>query len=125
MDKDKRSAIEKRLDKMEIAFDQEEFVVIDMGTGFIKAGFSGEDLPRVVIPTAVAEQTIEVPPEALNQPGGTDAKPKTSYTFGNGAIASRDTHEYSEPIQRGVVVDMDKMERLLEHIFTNELGVKQ
>jgi len=26
---------------MEILFDQEEFVVIDNGTGFVKAGFSG------------------------------------------------------------------------------------
>jgi len=26
---------------MEIFFDQEEFVVIDNGTGFVKAGFSG------------------------------------------------------------------------------------
>ena len=40
---------------MEIQFDLEEFVVLDMATGYIKAGFSGEDLPRVVIPTSVAE----------------------------------------------------------------------
>jgi len=51
----KMSQIQKRLDKMEIAFDQEEFVVIDMGSGYIKAGFSGEDMPRCIIPTAVAE----------------------------------------------------------------------
>jgi actin-related protein len=47
---------------MEIAFDQEEFVVIDMGSGYIKAGFAGEDMPRCIIPTAVAEQTIEIDP---------------------------------------------------------------
>jgi len=45
---------------MEIFFDQEEFVVVDIGTGYIKAGFSGEDLPRVVIPTAMGERIIEV-----------------------------------------------------------------
>jgi actin-related protein len=56
------SANQIRLNKMEIAFDQEEFVVLDMGTGFIKAGFSGEDLPRCVIPTAIAERIIEVDP---------------------------------------------------------------
>jgi actin-related protein len=56
------SAIQKRLNKMEIAFDQEEFVVLDLGTGFIKAGFSGEDLPRCVIPTSIAEKIIEVDP---------------------------------------------------------------
>ena len=62
------SAIEKRLQKMEIRFDQgEEFIVVDMGSGLLKAGFSGEDLPRVVIPTVVGERTIEVDQSA--QPG--------------------------------------------------------
>ena len=35
------SSIEEKLKKMEVRFNQEEFVVIDNGTGFIKAGFSG------------------------------------------------------------------------------------
>ena len=35
------SSIEEKLKKMEVRFDQEEFIVIDNGTGFIKAGFSG------------------------------------------------------------------------------------
>ena len=35
------SAIQEKLKKMEIFFDETEFVVIDNGTGFIKAGFSG------------------------------------------------------------------------------------
>lgn len=47
---------------MEIFFDQEEFVVIDAGTGYIKAGFSGEDLPRVCIPTIIGEK-IDIPQE--------------------------------------------------------------
>ena len=41
------SAIQNRLEKMETFFDQKEVVVIDNGTGFIKAGFAGEDMPRV------------------------------------------------------------------------------
>jgi actin-related protein len=57
------SAIEKRLSKMEIRFDAgEEFVVVDMGSGLIKAGFSGEDLPRVIMPNVVGEKTIEIDP---------------------------------------------------------------
>ena len=32
---------EDKLKSMEVRFDQEEFVVIDNGTGYIKAGFSG------------------------------------------------------------------------------------
>lgn len=77
------SQIQKRLDKMEIAFDQEEFVVIDMGSGYIKAGFSGEDMPRCIIPTAVADHTIEIDPALAGQPGANESKPKTSYFFGD------------------------------------------
>ena len=54
-DKYKESKIQEKLRNMEIFFDQEEYLVIDNGTGFIKAGFSGQDLPRLVIPTVHAE----------------------------------------------------------------------
>jgi actin-related protein len=54
------SAIQERLKKMAIDFDQEEFLVIDNGTGFVKAGFSGQDLPRLIIPTVVGEHTERV-----------------------------------------------------------------
>jgi actin-related protein len=33
-----------------------------MGTGYIKAGFSGEDLPRSITSTVVSEQKIEIDP---------------------------------------------------------------
>ena len=56
------SAIKEKLQKMEIFFDQEEFLVIDNGTGSIKAGFSGQDLPRLEIPTVVGEFTELVDP---------------------------------------------------------------
>ena len=49
------SAIQKRLSNMEIRFDESEVIVVDLGSGFIKAGYSGEDVPRVVIPTVVGE----------------------------------------------------------------------
>jgi len=39
-----------------VRFDESEVIVIDMGSGFIKAGYSGEDLPRVVIPTVLGER---------------------------------------------------------------------
>ena len=54
------SAIQKRLKKMEVRFDEEEFVVVDMGTGTVKAGYSGEDMPRVVIPTVMGEKESEI-----------------------------------------------------------------
>jgi len=52
-------SIEEKLRNMEVRFDQEEYVIIDNGTGFVKAGFSGQDLPRIVIPTVIGEHTEE------------------------------------------------------------------
>lgn len=118
-----KTQIEKRLEKMEIAFDQEEFVVLDIGSGFIKAGFSGEDMPRVVIPTAIAEQHVEVDPSQANQPGDNSSKPKVNYSYGQGATNFIDTENYHEPVQRGIVEDFDRLEILLKYLFENELGV--
>ena len=64
------SNIEEKLKSMEVRFDQEEFVVIDNGTGFVKAGFSGEDLPRLVIPTVVGEHIEEIDPALQNTNDG-------------------------------------------------------
>lgn len=117
------SAIEQRLKKMETLFDQEEFVVIDMGTGYIKAGFSGEDLPRVVMPTVVGEQIVEL--EEANQQIG-DVRRQINHCFGNAAFKSRETdppHELHYPIQRGIITDFDHCTDLLKHIFTKELGL--
>lgn len=44
-------------------------MVVDIGTGYLKAGFSGEDLPRVIIPTAVAEQVVELEEATVNPNG--------------------------------------------------------
>lgn len=47
---------------METFFDQKDFIVIDHGTGFIKAGLSGEDLPRCVFPAVVGTHQIQLDP---------------------------------------------------------------
>jgi hypothetical protein len=39
--------------------------------------------------------------------GGFDTKQKKNYAFGDDAILARKTHEYFEPIRRGVVEDID------------------
>ena len=74
---------------MEIFFDQEEFVVIDNGTGFVKAGFSGQDLPRLIIPTVMGEHTEQIDPQMLGNAqntGGDVQEEKKTYAFGNAAL---------------------------------------
>mgnify|MGYP001270024167 CR=1 FL=1 len=61
-------------------------VVIDNGTGFIKAGFSGQDLPRITIPTVVGEHTEEAD---SNLPPDQQVEKKT-YKYGNAAYQDKD-----------------------------------
>ena len=78
---------------MEIRFDESEVIVVDMGTGFIKAGFSGEDLPRVVIPTVVGERENTAVAEDSNA-AGNDSKPNkvVSKRIGGEAFVNRDDY---------------------------------
>jgi actin len=113
------TAIQERLKKMEIFFDQKEYLVIDHGTGFIKAGFSGEDLPRLIIPTVVGTHTVPVDPSQVTAgpPGTEPNQPKIVYAYGNQAFANRSTHELKFPIQRGIIEDPDNMIHLWKHII--------
>lgn len=102
---------------MEILFDQEDFLVIDNGTGYIKAGFSGQDLPRIVIPTVVGSFLPPIDPAMVNTAGVEDEMSRRQWSFGNAAIANKDTHEIVQPINRGVIVDRDNMHQMWQHIF--------
>jgi hypothetical protein len=75
------SAIAKRLQNMEVRFDESETIVVDLGSGFIKAGHAGEDLPRVVIPTVLGERQMQAVEDAVNNPNN-DNKPKITHAFG-------------------------------------------
>lgn len=112
------SAIQEKLKKMEIFFDQEEFLVIDNGTGFVKAGFSGQDLPRLEIPTVVGEHTEAVDPNMANQNANEIMEDKKlSHTFGNAALAAKESHELFYPITRGIIHDWNYMELIWSFIF--------
>ena len=117
------TAIQERLKKMETFFDQKEFIVIDHGTGFIKAGFSGEDLPRCVIPTVVGTHQIQLDPSQLIGAAQQEGQMKTEYAFGNAAFAQRSTHQLHFPIKRGIIEDFKMMEQLWAYIFEQELNI--
>lgn len=50
-DKNMLKFLDSKMKEMETEFDIEENVVIDLGSAFTKIGFSGEDLPRAIIPS--------------------------------------------------------------------------
>jgi len=92
-------------------------VVLDNGSGRIKAGFAGEDAPRCVFPSLVGRH-------------------KEGYTEAMAGIAKRDTYVGDEaqakrgllqlnyPVEHGIVNNWDDMEKIWSHTFYNELRVE-
>ena len=89
-------------------------VVIDNGTGYCKAGLSGEEGPRAVFPACVG-----YPKYASGMKGGD----KKEFFVGADAEAKRGILKFNYPIEHGVVNNWDDMEKIWGHVFTNELRV--
>ena len=89
-------------------------IIIDNGTGYCKAGLSGEEGPRAVFPSCVGY------PKYYSGMVGGDKK---EYFVGADAEAKRKVLKLNHPIDRGIVNNWDDMEKIWGHIFTNELHV--
>lgn len=74
-------------------------LVLDNGSGMFKAGFAGEDIPRVIFPTVISSDRI-----------------------GYEALANQNSSLF-HPIQQGIITDWNQMESIWQHTFHNELNV--
>ena len=89
-------------------------VIIDNGTGYCKAGLSGEEGPRAVFPTCVGY------PKYANGMVGGDKK---EFFVGSDAEYKRGVLKLNYPIENRNINNFDDMEKIWGHIFTNELRV--
>lgn len=89
-------------------------VIIDNGSGHVKAGIAGEEAPRCIFPAVVGK-----PKHGVMMPG-TD---KREYYLGEEAIAKRGVLTLSYPIEHGVVKDWSEMEKVWHHTFFDALRV--
>ena len=90
-------------------------VIIDNGSGMVKAGFSGEEAPTEVFPSIVG-----VP---LNKSALLGVSQKDHY-IGEEAIQKQGVLKVSYPIASGKVTDWDDMTRVWYHCFYTCLRVE-
>lgn len=84
-------------------------VVIDNGSGWIKAGFAGEERPRMVFPAVVG---VSKEADATTWVGC------QGVSVGDDALAEQDALTIKYPVVNGVVHDWDAMEALWRHVFS-------
>jgi actin-related protein len=99
---------------MEVA-EPEQTLVVDIGSGIIKAGISGEDAPRSIFPSIVGR-----PKDKNKLIFGVEHK---DVDIGDYAQQYRGILNVSYPIERGIVKNWDDLENILNHTFYLELRV--
>ena len=89
-------------------------IIIDVGSGLMKVGFSGEDGPRNIFNSIVG-----IPKMAGLKVG---MEQKERYVAEE-AILNAEFMNFYSPIQRGEVVDWDKFETLMHYLLYNQIEV--
>jgi len=90
-------------------------LVIDNGSGMVKAGFCGDDAPRTVFPSVVGR------PKVRSAMVGIAHK---DVMIGDEAMSKRGILKLQYPIAHGIVTNWDDMEKIWHHTFYNELRVE-
>jgi actin len=85
----------------EIATVHDNAVVIDLGTGSTRIGFSGDDAPRLDAPTVIS----------------TVPEKDDVYQCFSGAYKERETRPVTRVMERGLVTDWVGLERMMTHVY--------
>ena len=89
-------------------------IILDIGEGFTKVGYVGEERPRAVFPTVVGLPKYQQMAGAQSQ----------EIYVGEDTTRMRGVLKLNYPIQRGTVMNWDHYYAILNHIFYNVLRIE-
>ena len=89
-------------------YEQMPNIIIDNGSGYCKAGFSGEEGPRAVFPAIVGRP---------KNPGIMVGAEKKDFFVGLQAEEKRGILHLAYPIEHGIVTDWNDMEKIWKYIW--------
>jgi len=88
-------------------------VVLDNGSGTIRAGFAGEDVPKAIFPAFVGR-----PKHVRAMAGALEG----DFFIGNKAQGeTRGLLKINYPLEHGIVTDWDDMERIWQYVYSDGL----
>lgn len=86
-------------------------VIIDNGSGMLKAGFGGEEVPKVCFPAIVG----------IPKYGKLNGALDTEHYIGSDALKEKGVLTLKYPVEHGTVKDWDLMKKVWAHAYNNEL----
>lgn len=87
-------------------------IVIDNGSGTIRAGFAGEDVPKIFIPSYVGR-----PKHVRTMAGALEG----DVFIGPPAADHKGLFKINYPLEHGIVTDWDDMERIWQYVYNEGL----
>lgn len=98
---------------------EETPVVIDNGSGMVKAGFAGEDAPSCVFPSIIGRPKYK----NMMRTGGDDKTQDSQIYVGDDAQSKRGVLKLNYPIEHGIVTNWDDMEKIWDYTFNEQLRI--
>eukprot|EP00753_Platysulcus_tardus_P003335 PLAT12401.1.p2 GENE.PLAT12401.1~~PLAT12401.1.p2 ORF type:complete len:389 (-),score=180.49 PLAT12401.1:144-1310(-) len=92
-------------------------IVCDNGTGFVKAGFAGENFPRFVFPSMIGRPILRAEEDYRD-----DVEIK-DIMVGDEAEKVRSMLEVTYPVENGIVKNWDDMEELMSYTYYTKMGL--